>query len=693
MADSFVLDSNFFISLGQSHEPAAIEDALRLSIAQGWHLHTTPRVLEEVAGVRDWGTRAYATTVIGRFMAVGKVDEGALTALRARLGGPIRSPQDADLSLMVLADALARRGDRVRLVSDDYKITTASREQGMPYAVVSPSVFLFILSRALKGEEREEARRLFRKVRHGEMEYALSRRDVYNVEEKLTWLMDNLLSSLTAPSPAPAEQEPGAPPAPAPLATMPLASPGTVGGPAIGATVAGPAAIPAQSAAQSAVQSPAPGQGYTATRDEQASWAALERHLRGEHVRSGHLAMFKDIMPHLEPLKGLVPALVEVRALADAGELEAALARTHEVLSELKGGLQLAMGRLPRADGQRVLRAYAKMLPDAEMVSALIHVNLGEVVDCEDHLDNVALLALAAGLNHTTIEADYLEALVHAYRESWADARAQFELTARLAHQAGEPGVEMRCLVGAAVMRFLGGDRAGAEAAMDEVNASIERDPAAGATALEEFGDHFTNFGAAHLASGLYDEALECAVEAGDTARAERLVGKIRRSHLSMGLHERELSGALRALVDHANVIQDAALRAKYEELERRLVSEEAALRGPLGATLSEWSPVGALPAPLQGWMDVVRAECLISPEGTLMVCYTDELGLVGLFVRARIYLPGIEQARVRVGDGARVRLIEPPDELRARHGIRGLVVLREGDPYELKRALISMRA
>ena len=671
MADSFVLDSNFFISLGQSHEASAIEDALRLSIAQGWHLHTTPHVLEEVASVRDWGTHAYATTLIERLMAVGKVDEGAVIALRARLGGPVRSPQDADLSLMVLADTLARRGDRVRLVSDDYKITTASREQGMTYAVVSPSVFLFILSRALRGDDREEARRLFRKVRHGEMEYALSRRDVYNVEEKLTWLMDNLLSSLTTPSPVPAEHEPPIVLAPAPVAIQP---PPAGRGPAPGA----PAAA---------------GQSYGASRDEQTSWAALERHLRGEHVRSGHLAMFRDIMPHLEPLKGLVPALIEVRALADAGELESALARAHEVLSELKGGLQLAMGGLSREDGQRVLRAYAEMLPDVEMVSALIHVNLGEVVDCEDHLDNVALFALAAGLTHTTIEADYLKALVHAYRESWADARAQFELTARLARQAGEQGVEMRCLVGAAVMRFLAGDREGAEVAMSEVNASIERDPATGASALEEFGDHFTNFGAAPLASGLYDEALECAVEAGDTARAEKLIGKIRRSHLSMGLHERELAGALRVLVDHANSIQDAALRAKYEELERRLGAEEAALGGPLGVTLPDWSAAGDLPAPLRGWMDVVRAECLISPEGTLMVCYTDELGLVGLFVRARIYLPGIEQARVRVGDGARVRLIEPPEELRTRQGIRGLVVLHEGDPYQLRRALISMRA
>lgn len=652
MTDAFVMDANFFISLAQSREPSAIEGVLAHAAGLGWEMHTTPRVLDEITTVVDGGTRASARAMAERAMRVERVDEGAITALRAAIGGPTRAPQDSDLSLMVLAEQLAKRGARVRLVSDDFKISTTSHDSGMPYAVISPSVFLFLLSRQLHGDGREEVRRLFRRVRHGEMEYVLSRRDVYNVEEKLTWLMDNLLQTVTASA---AGMEAGPSPATAPVAA----------GSAEGAAAGG---------------------------DDATAWAALLRELRGEHVRRGHLAPFKDILLHLEPLKGLRGALVEVQALAAAGELEAALAHTHETLGDLKGALQLSVGVLPRAQGQQVLRAYAEMLPDAEMVAALVHANLGELADCEDHLDNVAILSLAAGVGRATIEANYLGALVNAYREQWAEARAQFELSARLAAQAGDSGTQLRSQLGAAISRFLTGDREGAARAMDDTHARVDDRPAEGMAALEEFGDHFTNFGALHLAWGLYDEALECAVEAGDEQGAERLLGKVRRSHLSMGLDQRELADSLRALVDHANTLRDDALKARYEALERALHETEDVLDEPLTDLLPEWTSASWLPPQLRDWLEVVRAEDLPGGEGLLLVCFAPDVGTVGLLARTRLRRAGIEHAHVRVGDGARVRLVAPPEELRRRHRVRGILVVREGDPVLVKHALVRLR-
>jgi hypothetical protein len=589
-------------------------------------------------------------------MAVDQVDAGAVAGLRGQLGGPQRSPQEADLSLMVLAQDLSRRGDVVRLVSDDFKITTSSHELGMPYSVVSPSVFLFTLSRQLHGEPRELARRLFRRVRHGEMEYLLSRRDLYNVEDKLTWLMDNLLQTVTTPS-------------------APEALEGS------------PAAL---AAAGSAAGSPLPTAACAV--DDPVAWAALLRELHGEHVRKGHLAPFKDIMPHLEPLKGLRDALVETQALTASDELTDAVRHVHTVLSELKGALQLAVGNLPRDKGQLVLRAYAEMLPDAEMVAALIHANLGELADCEDHLDNVALLSLAAGVGRATIEANYLGALVNAYREEWNDSRMQFELTSRLAAQAGDADVELRSLLGAAITRFLSGDREGAERAMEAVQARVDHHPEQGVVALEEFGDHFTNFGAMHLAAGLYDEALECAVEAQDTPAAERLVGKLRRAHLSMGLDQREISGALRALVDHANNIDDPALRARYEEAQRSLHDVEALLDEPLHDMLPEWTSASWLPAQLREWLEVVRAENLPGEEGTLLVCFAPEVGMVGVLSRTRFRAPGIEQSHVRIDEASKVRLVAPTDVLRRRHRVRGIVVLHEEGRLHVKHSLVRLR-
>jgi hypothetical protein len=421
-------------------------------------------------------------------------------------------------------------------------------------------------------------------------------------------------------------------------------------------------------------------------------WEALMRHLRGEHVRRGHLRPFDGIMPYLEPLTTLRPILVQVHQLADAGDLEAGLEQAHEALSDLKSQLQLAVGALKVSEGREVLRAYAELLPDLEMVAALLHVNIGDVADCEDHLDNVALLALAAGLTDLVIETNYLEALIHAYREAWTDALSQFRFSAKLSEQHHDEPTTLRCLIGSAVMQLLSGDRGGAEDTMADVNARVEADPASGSIALEEFGDHFTNFGAIHLAAGMYDEALECAVEVNLTEDAERLMDKLRRSRLSMGLEEREMAGAIKSLIDHANDIQDKALLERYLEMERELERSIEDMAEPLEDLFDVWSPASLLPNPLEGWLDIIRADPLPAGDGTVLVCYQGRVGNVGLLVRDRVNLPGIEHAKIHLDAGARVKLVQAPEPLRTRHSLRAIVVLHKGDGYEIRRSLMSLR-
>jgi hypothetical protein len=641
------MDANFFISLAQTREKDAMERVLELADRVGWEMHVTEPILEEVKYVRCKGSKVTAAQLAKHMMEVHPADDKVITSIRTQLGGGHRAPQAPDLSLMALADSLARSGSTVRLVSDDFKISTSSRELGEPYAVISPSVFLFSLSRELKGEERNRVRHLYKKVRHGEMEYVLSRADMYNVEDKLTWLMDNLLQEVTSPE-------------------------------------AGPA--------------PVPGEGATGPpqvkdgKEEDANWNALVRHLRGERVRRGHIKAFDPIIPYLEPLADLREDLGEIHRLADSGDIESALRYAHKELKELKSELQLAMGALPTADGMKVLRAYAEMLPHLEMVTALLHINLGEVVDCEDHLDNVALLALAAGLHGTVIEANYLEGLVHAYREAYEDALDQFRLTTRLAEQTGDDATVLRALIGIAVMQLFAEDRDAAEDTMTRVNEMVEADPLFGFMALEEFGDHFTNFGAIHLATGFYNEALECAVEARAAGETDRLVGKLRRARLSMGLEERELAGELAELIDMANDIQDEQLLEQFQEMESQLDRALSLMDEPLDTVIEDWTPAAALPDALEEWLEIVRADALPKGEGSIMVCYSSQMGNVGVLVTDPVSLPGIELARVRVLPNSRIKLVPAPEPFRSGYRLRAIIVLHEGDLYELQRTPIRLR-
>jgi tetratricopeptide (TPR) repeat protein len=641
------MDANFFISLAQTRERDALERVLDLAEDVGWEMHVTEPILEEVKYVRCKGSRVTAAKLARRTMKVHPADDKAIASFRDQLGGGHKAPQAPDLSLMVLADSLARAGDPVRLVSDDFKISTSSRELGEPYAVISPSVFLFSLSRELKGEKRKRVRHLYKKVRHGEMEYVLSRADMYNVEDKLTWLMDNLLQEVTSPEAGPA--------------------------PIPGAQAAGPALV-------------------VEGKEEDANWEALVRHLRGERVRRGHIKAFDPIMPYLAPLTDLREDLGEIHRMADAGDIRGAMRFAHEELKELKSELQLAVGGLDPKDGRKVMRAYAEMLPHLEMVTALLHINLGEVVDCEDHLDNVALLALAAGLIATVIEANYLEALVHAYREAYEDALDQFRLTTRLAEQAGDEATILRSLIGTAVMQLFVEDRDAAEETMTSVNQRVEADPFTGSVALEEFGDHFTNFGAIHLATGFYHEALECAVEATASDETDRLMGKLRRARLSMGLEEKELASELITLMDMANDIQDHELLARFEELEEELDQAVDRMDDPLEVTFDEWSPASRLPDPLREWIDIVRADPLPKGGGTILVSFAPKIGNVGILVSDPVSLPGIEHAQVRVLPGSRVKLVQAPEPFRSGYKLRAIIVLHEEDLYELLRSPIRLR-
>jgi hypothetical protein len=641
------MDANFFISLAQTRERDALERVLDLAQRIGWEMHVTEPILEEVKYVRCRGSKVTAAKLARRIMEVHPADDKAIASMRAQLGGGHRAPQAPDLSLMVLSDGLARAGATVRLVSDDFKISTSSRELGEPYAVISPSVFLFSLSRELKGEDRKRVRHLYRKVRHGEMEYVLSRADLYNVEDKLTWLMDNLLHEVTSPEAGPA--------------------------PVPGAEASGPPQV-------------------KDGREEEANWNALVRHLRGERVRRGHIKAFDPIIPFLEPLTDLQEDLVGIHQLAESGDIEGALRYAHKELKELKSELQLAVGALPPPDGMKVLRAYAELLPHLEMVTALLHINVGEVVDCEDHLDNVALLALAAGLHGVVVEANYLEGLVHAYREAYEDALDQFRLTTRLAEQTADDATVLRSLIGTAVMELFVEDRDAAEETMARVNGLVEADPLFGFMALEEFGDHFTNFGAIHLATGFYNEALECAVEAKATGETDRLLGKLRRSRLSMGMEERDLARDLVELMDMANDIQDQELLAQFQELEANLDRALDLMDEPLESVIEEWAPASALPDALEDWLEIIRADALPRGEGSIMVCYSPKMGNVGVLVSDPVSLPGIEHARVRVLPNSRVKLVPAPEPFRSGYRLRALVVLHEGDLYELQRTPIRLR-
>ena len=124
MVSAWVIDSNCFIHMGQVGDQKLkqdLEQAFKNSFSSAW---VTPGVHDEVRNVPlvRHPKRPKIIKEIEPLLTTVPIPDDQIKGLGQRIGERA-SPQDVDLSLMVLASRLAGQGENVCLVSDDFKMT------------------------------------------------------------------------------------------------------------------------------------------------------------------------------------------------------------------------------------------------------------------------------------------------------------------------------------------------------------------------------------------------------------------------------------------------------------------------------------------------------------------------------------------------------------------------------------------
>ncbi len=200
LPSAWVVDSNCFIHLGSHGYPELVKDLASACKQMGAQLHVTPGVHDEVSTVRmqKWKGKPRLLDAMKEILVTTSIPGDQVKGLAQRIGENA-SPQDVDLSLMVLATRMAGSGEEVVLVSDDYKMTTTGQRVHLPFKTCPPSTFIQRLSELGPKSTRPRLRSLSRKVRSEEMRYAISRAGQYDVQSKLTWMIDSLLQSKVPP--------------------------------------------------------------------------------------------------------------------------------------------------------------------------------------------------------------------------------------------------------------------------------------------------------------------------------------------------------------------------------------------------------------------------------------------------------------------------------------------------------------
>jgi tetratricopeptide (TPR) repeat protein len=629
MARSFVVDANFFISVSRTREEGAIEELINWSRDSGASLDTSTRVIDEIRTVPNYGTKSRMAELVQKHFKVHGVAVEKIVALQRHIGVSA-APQDTDLSLMALCAELTASGFQATLVTDDFKIMKTAPKVPQRFEVVSPSVFLLRVSEESTGHRRGQFKALHRKVRRFEIEYMLARKDIYDAQPKLDWLIDSMIGTLAAGErPGEAGQAPASP-------------------------------LPA-----------AP------TADAEDDLTALDRYLKGERVRASKMKAFEALVPYTTTLPDLDHVRREVAKLNAGGQPRKALEALDRRLNSMKTELQVGFASIPARDAELLYRAFSPRLAQLQYLAAMVHLSLGEMEMAEARLNDTAVLGLFAENGGVALEANYLLALTYLYQLRHEEAAGQFALVDLLSQRLRREDARTRALVGKALSEYLRGEPQEAAATMVDVYHQIERDPGQGARILEDFGDHLVNFSLPQVAVDFYEEALECAVEADDPEGVDRLVAKAKRTHFATGRSLGEVADKLEQFVDRAHEFKSADAKARFQAEWDNLRQVVETMKGPLPYVARDWTPGTELPHELREEMEVSTVVQQRKADGsfdTVALAYAPSLGKIAVFLPPGMAEQDVSRAQIRLSEAGQFKVLPAPKEFQDLHEARALV-------------------
>ena len=524
----WIVDSNAFIHLGSIASEEAIE-SLKGSLSEhGGAIHVTSGVHDEVRTVRfrAWRDRPRVLDVLSDVLHTTPISEGEIRGLANAIGEKA-APQDVDVSLMVLAAKKHGMGLDVVLVSDDYKMTTTREKAGLGYDTCPPSTFIQSLSDGASGKHSSRLRSLAKRIRAAEMRYAISRAGEYDIQGKLTWLIESLLS--TKPS------------------------------------------LPQQ------VKENAPNSIET-------SIQSLRRHVAGENVKKSNLKRLgalpevcqpiREIDDHLESLLGvegdpndlylsglevLQSVLERVGAgLSPLGDEQCMIA--HRVMSGPVSRLESVLGLLAGSLG----RGHASSL---HMARALSQSTLSDDSRAEAMtMHHLGLMAIAS--------------------EDNLRASMLFERAADQSALAGNSSLAH--LIAAGISRHLAGEDDDARTLIATAARIVQEDKEAAIEPILGLARSLMGIDRPWLALELFDEALECAVESGANAEVERITNLLTLVNVAAVGEEDGTRKKTRDLLDRLNEIQlesQEEIQVVNEEIDQLVESQLS----PLNETWRDW--------------------------------------------------------------------------------------------------------
>ena len=623
MSHTWVIDSNCFIHLGSFAADRFLKDIKGMAHGGKHTFCVTPGVHDEVRTVRfqRWKNKPLLLETLAPILTTVPIDEAQIKGL-GKLIGERASPQDVDLSLMVLASTLTREGKTVVLVTDDFKMTTTGEKANLGYTTCPPSTFMQRLAELSSVKSKSAFNSLSRRIRAAEMRYAISRVNEYDIQAKLTWMVDSLITtSQSTPQPPSATKE-----------------------------------------SEPAV--------------EEVVSTALRRVLAGGQIKSKHKKALGKLPEICAPMVELDAHLARLSSQTYSNDVEGAYRMTMLAFSESLEAVGLGLAPLGEKDAELANTAIAGYTQRTETALGLMAKMAGDKGAARLHLSRALQAATLIDDEHAEMQGMHQLGLLATSSDDWARAARLFETADRQAVSVGAD--RLRYLVLSGITRHLNHDFSEAKEHISAAHTLVARDKDLACLSLKAIGTSLLSIDQPGLALEILDEAMECAHESENDGETESLAELLLMAHAAMTKIDALHHEGLRDLLDGLNNIESDVEQAFSEKIDA--IGERANLHNtPLEDTWSDWQPSKRL-IPDGEALRVVRSE--IDEHGhTLIVVHHVEMGALGLWLPEG-RLP-VSPGHVLSLGNTRVKVAKPTVELQDAHSIRGLVAVEDSSALD----------
>ncbi|MBY9007590.1 MAG: hypothetical protein KGD63_12635 [Candidatus Lokiarchaeota archaeon] len=645
----YVFDANFFICMISINARDIIEHLKKAASILNYEFYISRVVFDEIK-VADPFKENLTQIVEIRDVEPKKIDQVKIDLNKKNIRFPA---QDNDLSLVALSKELSDEFnlEDVHLVTDDFKL---AKNTSLLYPrminILSLSSFLLKVHRsASKSQMRNYFKNIWKRSLNYTLGYMIERSKTYPAEDKITWLIERAVS-VTEDS---------------------IIS------------------------KDSYVEDQKIKFGHGDSKYEEVLKIA-EKYIKNQKLSRSDEEKVENIISFLENLKISREYLKQCREAIVKNDSKSAVKHLKKGNGFLVSLLQLALGQLTQLkDYEIVEKLICSEISKMEFLRAFLLVSLGHINSAIDSLERAALFSTIIYNYQTCLTLNYVKALILLFHGLYDQSIMAYNFTEELADVYKDDKLKLKCAIGKAIALYIKGkkeDKNTAMAIMSEISeVNLEENIEDAIIVFSELGDYFLALGHSQLATNLYNESLEMAIDAGLDWKADILVEKLKRAYIATVINGYNSED----IVDNINLLMDKAYNVKnvekYNEQIKKIASFNQLFYTPFPYITGAKKIIPYSKIPKEFKKDYLEVVHFIKEENNklLFIISHYELGLIGVRLKTDQNITGIaENYSLKIKPTAKIKIRNSDESLKELYLIRAIIDIQGKDHCEINYTL-----